>query len=161
VLRAALILTLVLVIPASADLWTTAPGANQRVQAPPPRRLPAPDATPASAPSDWTLIAVVDPACLVTAALAQDLLAFAREHRDVAVQVRLTTRPGGSRAASGALAALAEAGVPVTWSPGAVRDRRFSALPALSLHDAHGRGARATGRPPLDVLWRAATEAAR
>jgi hypothetical protein len=34
-------------------------------------------------------------------------------------------------------------------------------LPALSLHDAHGRGARATGRPPLDVLRRAATEAAR
>jgi hypothetical protein len=163
VLRAALILTLVLVMPASADLWTAVPGADQRETAPPPRpsRMSAAGGAPPSAGSDWTLIAVVDPACPVTAALAQDLVGFAREHRDVAVQVRLTARPGGSRAASRALAALAEAGVRVSWSPAAVRDRRFSALPALSLHDAHGRGARATGRPPLDVLWRAATEAAR
>jgi hypothetical protein len=103
----------------------------------------------------------MDPACPVTAELAEDLAAFAREHRDVAIEVRLTGRPGGSRVATRALAALAEAGVPVTWSPPAGRPRSFLTVPALSLHDAHGRGARASGRPPLDLLWRAATGATR
>jgi hypothetical protein len=103
----------------------------------------------------------MDPACPVTAELAEDLAAFAREHRDVAVEVRLTGRPGGSRVATRALAALAEAGVPVTWSPTAVRQRPSPLVPALSQHDAHGLGARASGRPPLDMLWRAATGATR
>jgi hypothetical protein len=156
VLRAALSLTLALVTPASADLWTATSGSDQRATARPPRGS-SDNGPQASERPDWTLVAVVDPACAVTAELAEDLAAFAREHRDVAVEVRLTGRPGGSRATTRALAALAEAGVNVTWSPAGVRQRPLLTVPALSLHDAHGRGARASGRPPLDMLWRAAT----
>jgi hypothetical protein len=96
----------------------------------------------------------VDPACPVSSAAVQDALAFAHTHADVDVRVLIATRPARSPEGMRALVAAAEAGVTVAWAPGAVRRLAPRALPAVYLED-NGRGARATGRPPLEALWRA------
>ena len=97
---------------------------------------------------------MVDPACPETPAVVQDALTFARAHPDVAVRIWLATRPTRSRDGMRLLVTAAEAGATVTWAPGAVRRLAPAALPAVYLEDRRGRGARATGRPPLEALWR-------
>jgi hypothetical protein len=144
-LRAALIAALALATPASADLWTAPPASSAPVERP----------TPPSPTGPFTLTVVVDPACPVSAAVTRDALVFARAHADVVVQILLTTRPARSREAMRPYLAAAEAGVRVAWVPGAVGRLAPAALPAVYLEDGRGHGARATGRPPLETLWRA------
>ena len=72
----------------------------------------------------------------------------------VAVIILLATRPARSREGVRPLVAAAEAGVTVTWAPGAVRRLAPPALPAVYLEDDRGHANRATGRPPLEALWR-------
>jgi len=167
-LRAALIAALVVVTPASADLWTP----------PPPLGSPSPPTpdTPASPNPDrrgleggprdgrperaFTLTVVVDPACAETPAVVQDALAFARTHADVAVRILLATRPARSHEGMRPLVVAAETGVTVTRAPGAVRRLAPPALPAVYLEDRRGHAARATGRPPLETLWRVVSRGA-
>lgn len=160
-LRAALILALGLVTPAAADLWTTVP---PRAAGSPVRGAPA-SATPdrpaldrgardGRAEGPFALTVLVDPACAETSAVVQDALAFARQHGDVAVRVWLATRPARARGSLRTLVAAAEAGVTVAWVPGAVRRLAPAALPAVYVDDGQGHGVRATGRPPLEALWR-------
>jgi hypothetical protein len=161
VLRAALIVALALATPASADLWTAAPPGSP---APAARRVPLSPNADRPVPDDaardgrperrFTLTIVVDPACPETPAIVQDALTFARTHADVAVRVLLATRPTRSRNEMRILVTAAEAGAAVTWAPGVVRRLAPAALPAVYLEDLKGAGARATGRPPLEALWR-------
>jgi hypothetical protein len=160
-LRPALIGLLALTTPASADLWTAGPAGSP---SPPPRpaqpnpreriRL-APPTTPEESPAALVLTVVLDPACSSSVPLAHDAVAFVRRHPDVALRMWLATWPRGSAEAAQRLGALADLGVPITWAPAGVRALAPAALPAVYLHDAQGRGVRATGRPPLEALWRA------
>jgi hypothetical protein len=102
-----------------------------------------------------TLTVLVDPACPVSAAVTEDALIFARAHSDVAVRVLLASPPARSRDGMRPFVVAAEAGAAVAWVPGAVRRLAPAALPAVYLEDRRGHGARATGRPPLETLWRA------
>jgi hypothetical protein len=161
VLRAALIVMLALAMPASADLWTSSPpGSAARVEqeaAPAPtQRAPSTDtgARDGHREAPFTLTVLVDPTCPLSPAVLQDALAFARTHADVDVRVLIATRPARSRDGMRTLVAAAEAGLRVAWAPGAVRRLAPVALPAVYLEDHQGRGARATGRPPLEMLWR-------
>jgi hypothetical protein len=161
VLRAALIVALALATPASADLWTAGPPGSSAPTArgapPSPNaqsRVPDDGARDAHREPPFTLTVVVDPACPETPAVVRDALAFARTHADVAVRVLLATRPTRSRDGMRILVTAAEAGATVTWAPGAVRRLAPAALPAVYLEDSRGAGARATGRPPLEALWR-------
>jgi hypothetical protein len=168
VLRAALIVMLALAMPASADLWTSSPpGSAARVEqeaAPAPaQRAPSTDtgARDDSRQAPFTLTVLVDSACPLSPAVLQDALAFARTHADVDVRVFVATRPARSRDGMRTLVAAAEAGLRVAWAPGAVRRLAPVALPAVYLEDHQGRGARATGRPPLEALWRAVARGSR
>jgi hypothetical protein len=161
VLRAALIVTLALATPASADLWTAAPP-----ESPPPTARWSPPLPNAASPVPddggrngranrrFTLTVAVDPACGETPAVVQDALTFARTHTDVAVHVLLATRPTRSPEVMRILVTAAEAGATVTWAPGVVSRLAPAALPAVYLEDRRGGGARATGRPSLEMLWR-------
>jgi hypothetical protein len=162
VLRAALIVMLMLTMPASADLWTSSPpGSPARVEPPAPssptKRAPSTDtgARDGDRQAPFTLTVLVDPACPLSPAVLQDALAFARTHADVDVRVLVATRPARSHDGMRTLVAAAEAGLRVAWAPGAVRRLAPVALPAVYLEDHQGHGARATGRPPLEALWRA------
>jgi hypothetical protein len=160
-LRAVLIVAVALVTSASADLWTASPAPpGERTLAPPTARPLRPNDASRDGARDpaFTLTLVVDPACPVSAAVLQDALAFARVHRDVAVRILLANQRMRSRNDMGAFVAAAEGGATVAWAPGAVRRLAPTALPAVYLEDGDGRGARATGRPPLEMLWRAALE---
>ena len=159
-LRAALILALGLVTPASADLWTSPPSASPPSATAPTTRAPVnrvagsgppPDAAARPTPS---LTVVVDQACSVTAAIVQDAAAFARNHGDIAVRVILARPPGRTRQSLGAFVVAAQGGLDIAWVPAEVRRRAPAALPAVYLDDGHGHGVRATGRPSLDALWR-------
>jgi hypothetical protein len=160
-LRSALIVTLALATPASADLWTSrppasAPSAGQPASMTPVTEASRPDRSTADGRAGTTpsLIVVVDPACSVTAAVVEDAVGFAQTHREVAVRVLLATPPGRSRETLRALAAAAATGLHVAWVPAEVRRRGPAALPAVYVEDGRGRGVRAAGRPPLDTLWR-------
>jgi hypothetical protein len=159
-LRAALIVALGLVTPASADLWTSQPSASAPSTTQPTTRAPASGSVGAerssagAAGATPSLTVIVDPACSVTAAVMEDAAAFARTHHDVAVRVLLAAPPGRSRETLRALAVSAEGGLDVAWVPAEVRRRAPVALPAIYLEDGRGRGVRAAGRPPLDALWR-------
>jgi hypothetical protein len=162
VLRAALIVMLALAMPASADLWTSSPpGSAARVEqeAPPTpiQRAPSTDngARDGDRQTPFTLTVLVDPGCPLSPDVLQDALAFAPTHADVDVRVLIATRPTRSRDGMRTLVAAAEAGLRVAWAPGAVRRLAPVALPAVYLEDHQGRGVRATGRPPLEALWRA------
>jgi hypothetical protein len=109
----------------------------------------------------FTLTILVDPACPLSPAVLQDALAFARTHADVDVRVLVATRPARSRDGMRTLVAAAEAGLRVSWAPGAMRRLAPVALPAVYLEDNQGHGARATGRPPLEALWRAVSRGSR
>jgi hypothetical protein len=168
VLRAALIVMLALTMPASADLWTSSPpGSAATVDrgAPPSptHRAPAADnrARNGHREAPFTLTVLVDPACPLSPAVLQDALDFARTHADVDVRVLVATRPARSRDGMRTLVAAAEAGLRVAWAPGAVRRLAPVALPAVYLEDSQGRGSRATGRPPLEALWRAVAKGSR
>ena len=160
-LRAALIVTLGLATPASADLWTSPPPASAPSTSQPTARAPASGSVAADRSSAdgepgrrLSLTVIVDPACSVTAAVVEDAAAFARTHGDVAVRVLLAAPPGRSRETLRALAVAAAGGLDVAWVPAEVRRRAPAALPAIYLEDGRGRGVRAAGRPPLDALWR-------
>jgi hypothetical protein len=160
-LRSALIVTLALATPASADLWTsqpaaTAPSASQPASMMPVTEATRPDRSTAGGRAGATpsLTVVVDPACSVSAAAVEDAVAFAQAHREVTVRLLLATPPGRSRETLRALAAAAETGLHVAWVPAEVRRRAPAALPAAYLEDGRGRVVRAAGRPPLDTLWR-------
>jgi hypothetical protein len=162
VLRAALIVILALAMPASADLWTSSPpGSAARVEqeAPPTpiQRAPSTDngARDGDRQTPFTLTVLVDPGCPLSPDVLQDALAFAPTHADVDVRVLIATRPTRSRDGMRTLVAAAEAGLRVAWAPGAVRRLAPVVLPAVYLEDHQGRGVRATGRPPLEALWRA------
>jgi hypothetical protein len=168
VLRAALIVMLALTMPASADLWTSSPpGSAARVEqdAPPTpiQRAPSTDtgARDGHREAPFTLTVLVDPTCPLSPAVLQDALAFARTHADVDVRVLIATRPARSRDGMRTLVAAAEAGLRVAWAPGAVRQLAPVALPAVYLEDNQGNGTRATGRPPLEALWRAVARGSR
>jgi hypothetical protein len=160
-LRSALIVTLALATPASADLWTSRPSVSAPSAGQPASRMPVTDASrPDRSTADGragttpSLTVVVDPACSVSAPVVEDAAAFARAHREVAVRVLLATPPGRSRETLRALAAAAETGLHVAWTPAEVRRRAPAALPAVYMEDGRGRGVRGAGRPPLDALWR-------
>lgn len=149
-------------MPASADLWTSSPPGSAATVDPaappsPTHRVPAADngARDDDRQAPFTLTVLVDPACPLSPAVLQDALAFARTHADVDVRVLVATRPARSRDGMRTLVAAAEAGLRVAWAPGAVRRLAPVALPAVYLEDHQGHGARATGRPPLEALWRA------
>jgi hypothetical protein len=168
VLRAALIVMLALAMPASADLWTSSPsGSAARVEqeaAPAPtQRAPSTDtgARDGHRERPFTLTVLVDPTCPLSPAVLQDALAFARTHADVDVRVLVATRPAWSRDGMRTLVAAAEASLRVAWAPDAVRRLAPVALPAVYLEDNQGRGARATGRPPLEALWRVVARGSR
>jgi hypothetical protein len=160
-LRAALIATLALATPASADLWTSrppvsAPPAGQAASTAPTTDASRPnrsttDGRTATVPS---LTVVVDPACSVSAAVVEDAAAFARAHGDVSVRVLLAMPPGRSRETLRALAAMAQTGLHVAWAPAEIRRRAPAVLPVIDMEDGRGRGVRAAGRPPLEALWR-------
>jgi hypothetical protein len=159
---------LALAMPASADLWTSSsPGSAvpvERRAAPSlANRAPTPDngAIDRHGEPPFTLTILVDPACPVSPAVVQDALAFARTHADVDVRVLVATRPARSPDGMRTLVAAAEAGLRVAWAPGAVRRLAPVALPAVYLEDNQGHGARATGRPPLEALWRAVARGSR
>jgi hypothetical protein len=97
---------------------------------------------------------MVDPACAASLSIIEDAAAFARTHRDVAVRVILAGPPGRTRQPLRALAEAAQNGLDIAWVPAEVRRRAPAALPAVYLDDGQGHGVRATGRPPLDMLWR-------
>ena len=101
-----------------------------------------------------SLTVIVDPTCLITAAIVDDAAAFARAHGDVAVRVLLAAPPGRARGTLRPLAMAAQGGLDIAWVPAEVRRRKPGALPAVYAEDGHGHGVRATGRPPLDGLWR-------
>jgi hypothetical protein len=160
-LRPALIGLLALTTPASADLWTPGPAGSHsqppRPAQPDPReriRL-APPTTPEESPAALVLTVVLDPACPSSLLVVRGAATFVRSHRDVALRVWLATWPRGSAEAAQRLGALADLGVPITWAPAGVQALAPAALPAVYLHNAQGRGVRATGRPPLEALWRA------
>jgi hypothetical protein len=158
-LRAALILALGLVVPASADLWTSQPASGPSpteptTSAPLSRAAGSGPSTGAEAGAAPSLTVIVDPACAVTSAVVQDTVRFARTHGDVAVRVILATPPRQARQSLQALVVAAQGGLDVAWVPAEVRRRAPSALPAVYLDDGQGHGVRATGRPPLDALWR-------
>lgn len=148
-LRAALIATLALVTPATADLWTTRPPVSaprtgqpaSGAPATPPSRPGSPTAGGATAATP-SLTVIVDPACSVTAAVVGDAVAFARTHGDVAVRVLLAAPPGRSRETLRALAVAAERGLDVAWVPAEVRRRAPVALPAVYMESGRGRGVR-------------------
>jgi hypothetical protein len=160
-LRPALIAMLALATPASADLWlpgpVRSPSQPPRSAQPDPRERirPAPPTTPEESPAALVLTVVVDPACPSSRPVARDAVAFIRSHPDVTLRVWLATWPRGSAEAAQRLGALADLGVPITWAPTRVQALAPTALPAVYLLDAQGRGVRATGRPPLEALWRA------
>ena len=159
-LRAALIVALGLVTSAAADLWTSQPPASAPSTTQSTMRAPASgsaggDRSPAGAAGAMpSLTVIVDPACFVTAAVVEDVAAFARTHHDVAVRVLLAAPPGRAREALRVLAAAAQGGLDVAWVPAEVRRRAPAAVPAIYLEDGQGRGVRAAGRPSLDALWR-------
>jgi hypothetical protein len=168
VLRAALIVSLVLSMPASADLWTSSPSESaarveQEVRPAPTQRARSTEkgARDGDRQAPFTLTVLVDPTCPLSPAVLQDALAFARTHADVDVRVLIATRPARSRDGMRTLVAAAEAGLRVAWAPGAVRRLAPVALPAVYLEDHQGHGARATGRPPLEALWRAVAQGSR
>jgi hypothetical protein len=159
-LRPALILALGLVTSASADLWTSQPLASAPSTTPPTTSAPlnradgpasSADATAVGRPS---LTVIVDPACSVTAQTVEDAAVFARAHGDIAVRVILTGAPRQARQSLRTLIEAAQNGLDLAWVPAEVRRRAPAALPAVYLDDGQGHGVRATGRPPLDVLWR-------
>jgi hypothetical protein len=159
---------LVLAMPASADLWTSSPpGSPARVEpqtpSAPTKRAPSTDtgARDGDRQAPLTLTVLVDPACPLSAAVLQDALTFARTHADVDVRVLVATRPARSHDGMPPLVAAAESGLRVAWAPDAVRRLAPVALPAVYLEDHQGRGARATGRPPLEALWRAVARGSR
>jgi hypothetical protein len=155
-LRAALIATLALATPASADLWTSRPSVSVPTMGAPvidtlgPGRSAA-DGRVGTAPS---LTVVVDPACSASAAAVEDAAAFTRAHGDVSVRVLLAMPLGRSRETLRALAAMAQTGLHVAWAPAEIRRRAPAVLPAIDMEDGRGRGVRAAGRPPLEALWR-------
>ena len=157
-LRAALIVALGLVTPASADLWTShqpasAPSGSQ--PATPANRPPQPERVSAGAPgATLSLTVIVDATCPATAAIVADAAVFARTHGDVAVRVLLAAPPGRVRGTLRPLAVAAQGGLDVAWIPAEVRRRAPAVVPTVDLEDGHGHGVRATGRPPLDGLWR-------
>jgi hypothetical protein len=160
-LRPALIGLLALTTPASADLWTPGPAGSHsqppRPAQPDPRQRiqPASPTTEEESPAALVLTVVVDPACPSSLLVARDAVAFVRNHPDVVLRVWLATWPKGSADAAQRLGALADLGAPISWAPAHVRALAPAALPAVYLRDAQGRGVRATGRPPLEALWRA------
>jgi hypothetical protein len=129
----------------------------------PTQRAPSTDTGPRDGDrqAPFTLTILVDPACPLSPAVLQDALAFARTHADVDVRVLVATRPARSRDGMRTLVAAAEAGLRVSWAPGAMRRLAPVALPAVYLEDNQGHGARATGRPPLEALWRAVSRGSR
>jgi hypothetical protein len=163
VLRAALILVLVLVTPASGDLWTTQPKspAPSSTGTPPERPSAAPNYSPVTtSPADadsqksLTLTVLIDPTCPVTESVVREATDFARRHPEVTLHVLLASWPRGSREAARAIAALTALGISPTWAPASLRQLGPRALPAVYLQDAVGHGVQASGRPPLETLWR-------
>jgi hypothetical protein len=102
-----------------------------------------------------TLTVLVDPMCPVTETVVREATDFARRRPEVTLRVLFSSWPDGSRQVAGVIAALMALGVSPTWAPATVRQLAPRALPTVYLQNAAGHGVRATGRPPLDTLWRA------
>jgi hypothetical protein len=112
--------------------------------------------SPADADSQksLTLTVLIDPTCPVTESVVREATDFARRHPEVTLHVLLASWPRGSREAARAIAALTALGISPTWAPASLRQLGPRALPAVYLQDAVGHGVQASGRPPLETLWR-------